>query len=61
MSLVLGVQFGQEIIINGNIRIIVTKGNRGATQYRMVIDAPKDVKIVRGAKEVKDEANKPKP
>lgn len=44
--LVLGRKPGEYIIINDNIKIKVIKSETG--ELRLAIDAPKDVKIVRG-------------
>lgn len=44
--LVLGRALNQPIVINGNIYVKVVKGKSG--NFKIAIDAPKEVSIVRG-------------
>lgn len=44
--LILGRNLDQSIVIGGNIFVKIVKGKTG--NFKIAIDAPKDVKIVRG-------------
>ena len=46
--LVLGRNLGETIVINDDIIITVFETNKVGNKFKVAIDAPKDVKIVRG-------------
>ena len=46
--LLLGRNLGESIVIGDNIYITFVESDKSGQKYKLAIDAPKDVKIVRG-------------
>ena len=47
MPLKIGRKGAESVTINGNIVVTVEVKNKTQNEYRLVVDAPKDVKILR--------------